>query len=202
MLTSNIAHTAVGDTLTLAGTQTLNLPFANTDTNQTILSGATVNLGTNTSLGSGTLTAISGTIESTTLAVTLANPVVFGGSTVTFAGGFGITLSGAATDQNGSTIAVNLLSVAINKPTFANNAAATIAGSQFLILGVVAGSPLTLNGANTLTMSNTSTNFFIVSNIANTAPTDTLTIAGTGQLLNLPNANTSQRPAPSSTARS
>src|SRR5206468_3457430 len=85
-LTNNIGNTAPTDTLVLAGTQTLNLPNANTDTNPVTLNGATVNLSNATSLGSGTLTLTAGTVQTTT-PLTLAELITFSNNgTATIAG--------------------------------------------------------------------------------------------------------------------
>lgn len=142
-ITGNIGNAAPTDTLVAAGTGTLNLPNANTDTNPTVLNGATLNLGNAAGLGTGPVTLTSGTIRTSTAALTIANPL-----------------------------------------TFNNNGAVTLGGANaFTLSGAV-----TLNGNDTLTLSDTG-GATLTGAIGNTAPTDTLTLAGT-QTVNLPNANT------------
>src|SRR5204862_282697 len=89
---SNAGNFAGSGTLSLAGTNSVTLPVATTNANTINVNGATLVLGNAASLGTGTLSLTSGTVQ--TAVATLANPLNF-------------TCSGAGTLTGASTIVVN-----------------------------------------------------------------------------------------------
>ncbi len=107
-VTNNIGGTGL---LTLGGAGTLFLPNAITDTNTTILNGATVVAGTNSSFGSGLLVLTGGALMTNNASgITIANPVELNGS-VMFTGTNPIALTGAVTMiANSTVIAANAAS--------------------------------------------------------------------------------------------
>ena len=69
------------------GANTLNLPNANTTSNAITVNGPTVNAGSATSFGTGTLTLTSGTIEVSTAGIVIPNAVSLGtNANLTFGG--------------------------------------------------------------------------------------------------------------------
>ena len=158
---------APGDeTLTYAGTGTVNLPNAGSaDTYNTTLNGATLNVGNPTSLGTGTLggivTLTSGTIEAGTTGINLANPLTFSSAgSVTTGGANGFTLSGAVTltgtdtltqnDTGGLTLSGGTGGTGTLNVVFGSNDALTAAGTSAISLGSI-----TTSGTDTLTQNDT-----------------------------------------------
>ncbi len=112
---NSVTDDGLGDeTLIYAGTGTVNLPNASSDSNVSVLSGATLNVGNNLSLGFGTpaqglsgVTLTSGTIEASNPGITLSNALTFSsGGTVTLGGGTAFTLNGGILLNGNDTINV------------------------------------------------------------------------------------------------
>ena len=135
-ITNNIGNTnGVGDTLVVAGTQTLNLPNPNTNVNPINVSGATVVLssaaaGVANGLGTGTLVLSSGTVQTGAAVTALQSNITFtanGMATLTNASP--LTLGGA-----GATITLNGINVlTVNGPAITIAAGTTITGTGTLV---------------------------------------------------------------------
>ena len=172
IITLNSTITGSGG-LTLAGTGVVNLPNANTYTGGTVLGGSTLNLGSNNSLGTGTVTLVAGTIQALA-AVTINNAVTFNNSSVTIAGSNNLTLSGPITLADTGTAACtfsNTLTV--------NNSAETVLCGQISGSGALflAGSGnVFLTGNNTYTGAT-----FLTGNLITVAGSNTA--FGTGTLV-------------------
>src|SRR5262249_47451834 len=96
-------------TLLFAGAGTVSIPAAITNSNTIGVSGATLVLGSNNSLGgaTGSLGLVSGTVTATT-ALTLAGGIQFlGGGTTTLTFQNPITVNGTGTGTGTSTVTVN-----------------------------------------------------------------------------------------------
>ena len=155
---NSVTDDSLGDeTLTYAGTGTVILPNFSGDTNTSVLNGATLNLGSSNSLGSGGVTLTSGTIEVSSASLTINNNLTFSsGGSVTAAGvnaftlGGSITLTGTdtlnQTDSGGLTLAGGTVGTGTLNVVIGTNDALTIAGTNPFTIGSV-----TTNGADTLT---------------------------------------------------
>ena len=165
-ITGNIGNTAGTDTLTIAGSGTLNLPNTNTDTNTTILADTgTVNVGTSTSLGSGGVTLTSGTLAASAAGVTLGNTLTFSpGGAQTIGGTNAIALSATIILNGSDTLTAN------------DTGGTTFTGA---IGNTASSDTLTVAGNSTLTLSP-----------ANSTNVNTVILAaGPGGTLVLPTAN-------------
>ncbi len=146
-LTGNVGNTAPTDTLTFAGSGMLNLPNANTDSNTTILNGATLNVGNNTALGTGGLTLTSGSIQASVAGVALGNAL-------TFSAGGGVTLGGTNAFSFSATGATAITLNGTNTLTFTDSAGVTLSGAAPTVATTLSTDKLVLAGNQTLTISN------------------------------------------------
>ena len=137
---------ATGTNLTLTGAGTLNLPNLNSNTSSTTLNGATLILGNNAALGSGTLILTSGALQTSLAAgLTLGNPVAF-------------TSNGAATLGGNNAIVISGSTVTlVGANTLTVNNATTITD---VIGGAAASLILGANSTGTLTLAPTTSNTY------------------------------------------
>jgi autotransporter-associated beta strand protein len=103
-LTVEAAVSGAGS-VTKSGTGILNLAAGNSYSGGTTLPIGTVDVGTNSALGTGTLALTGGTLQSDGPALSLANTINLGGN-VTLGGSANLTFSGATTLTGNSTVTV------------------------------------------------------------------------------------------------
>ena len=163
-ITNNIGGSG---TLVLAGNQTLNLPNTNTDTNPTTLSGGViVDIGTATSLGSGTINVTNGTLTPTT-GMTLANPLTYTGTapdTLILGGASALVLSGPITLSGADTLNIS------------DTGGVTITGT-------IGTGSLTLAGTQALSLPNADANAVAITLSGPTITLGTPTSLGTGTII-------------------
>jgi probable HAF family extracellular repeat protein/autotransporter-associated beta strand protein len=190
----NIQVTGTGGAVNLAGaisgsgnladanSGTVTLAAGNTYSGRTILTAGTLQLGSNTALGSGALTIKGGILKVGSAALALGNAVTIAGN-VTVAGSNSLSFSGTATISGGRTITITNPgglaftgpmtlggNLTINSGAFAVSGTTTMAASRIVtvnsgattVMGVITetggtGRSLTKAGAGTLTLTGANT---------------------------------------------
>jgi autotransporter-associated beta strand protein len=146
---TNLASTASSDTLTMSGSNTLQISGAGTFAGTLNLTGGTLNVGNNSSLGSGTLGLSGGTLAASAANITLGNAFTLSGASLgtVLGNANGLTLSATATLPASYTITTGG-PVTLSGVTYALGDTLTASGTG----GLTMKGPASLSSSNTFTV--------------------------------------------------